>query len=217
MRRKKLFTRLFLRYRRMLRQRRYDLAQKVLDEMKASHPSSAWYHQGLLLSTRAFHKKTGTKTLRQEIACFKKSLEHNPRYDAAWRSLGICYLLQRQYAKAESAFKNSFACARNDIIRGDALRYLSTTALQQGKLKKSLALLNRILKLKKRPPYLQLASHFIAYYRKTKNKNKIIEWARKGIMSARIVEKSGKQAYFGDKNEYQNMIREFQSIISALH
>lgn len=212
MRNKKLFTKLFQRYRRVLQKHDFSRAQTILGQLKSSHPSKGWYHHGLFIGVRAFFRKTGTKTVSQQIACFQKSLAYDPKYESAWRALGMCYFSQKQYSLAEKAFQNSLRYARNDIFRGDALRLLSDVTLKRGDVKKAFRLLNKIFTLKKRPPYFQLADHFIKYYQITGDRGKIREWAKRGIMSARIVEKSGKQAY-GDKVAYQKIITGFQKFL----
>lgn len=187
-------------------------AQKILNEIKQSFPSNGWYHQGLLVGSRAFKQGIFRKSIQQRIVCFKQSLAYNPRYESAWRALGMCYMELKQYRKAEDAFQKSLVYARNDIFRGDALRHLSDVALKNGNTKKAFGLLQKVLRMKKRPPYIELANHFIRYYQKIKDKEKVKEWARKGILSARIVEKSGKMAY-NDKSAYRTMIKEFETFL----
>lgn len=78
MKNKKRFETLLRRYRNLLRNQAFSEAQRVLDQMKGSYPSNAWYHQGLLIGIRAYSEKTSKNVIPQQRACFEKSLAYNP-------------------------------------------------------------------------------------------------------------------------------------------
>ena len=150
--------------------------------------------------------------MRKQINAFKRSLRFNTKNAAAWRALGNSLFRLKKYTEAERAYKKSFEYSKSRLYKNDALRFLADIALQQGKKTNALQLLKRVLKSKYRPPYIQLAPHFIAYYQKTNNQKRVNYWANKGLVSTKIIAKSGKQAY-GPPDTYKKIEQYFQNFI----
>ena len=201
---------IFEKYKQAIRQSDIVKAGKHLEQLKAIAPAKGWYHQGLFWPFVS--KKNNTWVVHKQINAFKRSLRFNTKNAAAWRALGNSLFRLKKYTEAERAYKKSFEYSKSRLYKNDALRFLADIALQQGKKTNALQLLKRVLKSKYRPPYIQLAPHFIAYYQKTNNQKRVNYWANKGLVSTKIIAKSGKQAY-GPPDTYKKIEQYFQNFI----
>lgn len=209
---KKEYKIIFNQYKKALANKKFNRAKTVLNKMKKQFPSRVWYHEGLLYSLRMGNKKTKKEIIKKQIYCFKKSLEYDNKNAAVWRALGNSLIKIKKYREAENAYKNSYKFSKSELYKNDALRFLADIALIKNNKRMAINILNKILRSSKRPPYMQLAFHFISYYKKCGNKKMANFWAKKGILSTKIIKKSGKSAY-GPKDTYNRIIEYFQKEI----
>ncbi|MDD5032602.1 MAG: hypothetical protein PHC85_00575 [Candidatus Pacebacteria bacterium] len=209
---KKYYQNLFKPYFREINNGNFKSAQKRLAEIIKCFPSKGWYHQGLLISLMNKNKGSDHNTLKQKIFCFKKSLKYDSKNPAAWRALGNALFSLKKYKESESAYKKSLKYSKSALYKNDAMRFLADTAIAKKQYKKAENLLDKILKSKHRPPYFQIAYHYIKLYQKTGRQDLVNFWAQKGITSLKIVEKSGKKAY-GPQNAYQKLQKLFLGYI----
>ena len=210
--RRDTYGRLFHLYRSQVQKGSFREAKKTLLRIKEVNPAKGWYHQGLLYPRLATKRASRRDVFSKQVGYFKKSLSYNEKDPSTWRALGNAYFQLKKYNLAENAYRQSLKFSRSELYRNDALRFIADILIMRGELKKVLAILNKILRSKHRPPYIQLASHFVSYYQKVGDQEMINYWAKKAILSAKIIEKSGKPAY-GPRDIYQRIIRDFEGFI----
>lgn len=206
------YQKLFRLYFNEVNKENFKSAQEKLIEIKKLFPAKGWYHEGLLLGVMNKNKATDQNILKQKVACFEKSLNYDSKSAATWRALGNTLFSLKKYKKAEEAYKASFKYSKSTLYKNDAIRFLADIAVIKKQYKKAENLLNKIIKSKYRPPYLQIAHHYIKLYQKTGQQDLVNFWAQKGIMSSTIVEKSGKKAY-GPKDTYKRLRKFFAGYI----
>jgi len=203
---------LFEKYRYQISKGSFDVAEKILDEIKKINPAMGWYHHALLYPMHWGKNESKAKIYSKQIEYLKKSLSYNEKNPHSWRALGGTYFQFKKYKEAESALRQSLKYCRSGLCKTDGLRFLGSILIAKGELERGFTELNKALKSRHRPPYIQLARHFIDYYNLKGNQEMVNYWAKKGIMSAKIIEKSGKQAY-GPKNIYRRIIKDFEEFI----
>lgn len=209
---KNIYKRLFQIYKSQIQKGKFRDAQKTLLKIKKLYPAKGWYHIGLLYPMLASRKISKSIVLKRQIEYFKKSLLYDAMNPSAWRALGNTLFQLKRYDVAEKAYKQSLKYSRSELYKNDALRFLVDILVVKKQFKKALRILNKILHSRHRPPYIQIANHFINYYQKIGNQKMINYWAKKAITSAKIIEKSGKAAY-GPKNTYKKAIQYFRNFI----
>lgn len=206
------FAKIFYPYIEDIRQGRINSAQKKLIQMKQSFPARGWYHEGILLPLIPKNTVRTAKLNKKRLLCFEQSLSYDPKNAAAWRAQGNILFILKKYKEAELSFKKSLIHSRSMLYKNDARRFLADIALVNGNYKGALRLLNKVRQSKYRPPYIQLAPHYISIYKTLANKAKVKFWALKGITSTKIIEKSGKKPY-GPKDTYQKVRAMFSSYL----
>ncbi|OGG72580.1 hypothetical protein A3A38_04645 [Candidatus Kaiserbacteria bacterium RIFCSPLOWO2_01_FULL_53_17] len=211
---KVIYKNLFRIYKSHLQNAEYQDARNTLLKIKEINPAKGWYHQGLLYPRLATKRASRRDVFSKQVGYFKKSLSYNGKDPSAWRALGNAYFQLKKYDLAERAYRQSLKFSRSELYKNDALRFIADILIVRGELKKALAILNKVFRSKHRPPYIQLASHFVSYYQKVGNQEMVNHWAKKAILSAKIIEKSGKPAY-GPKDIYQKVIRDFEGFIKG--
>lgn len=209
---KNTYEKLFQIFKSQIQNGKFKNAEKILQKIKKINPAKGWYHLALLYPMLVSQGVSQKTILSKQIEYFKKSLSYNDKNPSAWRALGNTLFQLKNYDAAEKAYKQSLKYSHSELYRSDALRFLADILIEKRQFKKALGILNKILRSKHRPPYIQLANHFITYYQKTGNQKMVNYWAKKTITSAKIIEKSGKPAY-GPKDTYQKAIQYFRSLI----
>jgi len=72
---------------------------------------------------------------------YRKALERKPDFYASWKKLGHMHLFKREYARAESCYKQLTASGQKDV-RSEGRIYLAYIPAYQGKLQEALKLLD---------------------------------------------------------------------------
>lgn len=204
-----IYRKLFETYKSYIRKGNFRATEKILDKIEEVNPAKGWYHHSLLFPALS---SKGAKIYPKQIEYLKKSPSYDSKDPSTWRALGNVYFQLKKYDLAENAYKQSLKYSRSELYKNDALRFLADISIANGELDGALKMLNKVLRSKHRPPYIQLAGHFIDYYKAKGNQETVDYWAKKGVTSTKIIEKSGKQPY-GTKDIYQKRIKHFESFI----
>jgi len=210
---KNIYKKSFQNYKSQMQNGKFENAEKILQKIIKINPVKGWYHFGLLYPMLVSKKIFQKTVLSKQIEYFNRSLSYDKKNPATWRALGNTLFQLKKYDAAEEAYKQSLEYSRSELYKNDALRFLADILIVRRQFKKAFQILNKILHSKHRPPYIQLANHFIVYYQKIGNQKLVNYWAKKAITSAKIIEKSGKPAY-GPKDTYRRAVKYFESFIN---
>lgn len=184
-------------------------AAALLKEVKRLDPALGWYHHALLYPMHWGRRDAKRERYRKQIEYLKKSLAYDNKNSAALRYLAGIYFQLKEFKEADAAIRDSIKYCRSGLCRADGLRLLGSILIAQGSIEDGFVQLNKVLRMKHRPPFIQLARHFIDYYKATGNQEMVNYWVAKGVKSARIIAASGKRPY-GPSDIYDRIIRDLE-------
>ncbi len=120
--------------------------------------------------------------IEQAIQSYKKALEVKPDFYASLRKLGHMHLFEREYAKAESCYKELSSSDEKDI-RSGGRTYLAIISLHQGRFQEALQVLDHGIaadKMEQVPgPFKYLLKAFI--YQEKKDLNAALKEAKSSV------------------------------------